>query len=221
MIGNLVRKEFLLARKNLAIIFAVIALALLVMFFVLFSEDTERSHHIGSPALLYIAIFADLAFMQTVAAIEEQNPKAVALLCAAPYPRRSYVIGKYISYLIFCVGCIAPFSFMALILPGVTSIHPADVMIFLFIGMVLYGIYAPVVMKFGVIYARYIYLFSILFLSLAPSFLVRFSGMDMDAIVSRAQELPAQTAPILAAAGVIFLLISMLLSIHIFERKEL
>jgi len=42
--------------------------------------------------------------MQAVATEEEKSQKATALLCAAPYPRKSYVIAKYICPDVFCMN---------------------------------------------------------------------------------------------------------------------
>ena len=219
MIANLIRKDFLLVRKNIAYIFGL--LVLMSFLIEILSRDSERTYNIGSFAFLYMASLADLSFMQTVAAIEEKSSKATALLCAAPYPRRSYVIAKFISYLFFCVGCIVVYSFTALILPRLNFLNLTDALLSLLVGVILYGMYAPITIKVGAVNARFVVFFAILFIAFAPTVLVQLFHLDMNSVFLLLQNLPAETPSILLGAGILVFLLSMIISVRIFEKKEL
>ena len=116
MIANLVRKDFLLVKKFfLAYLGITILVPLLVM---ITMKSTTPVQEIGAFVFLYMVIVMELSFMQAIAAEEEKSSKAVALLFAAPYPRKSYVIAKYICYLIFYGGCLFVYSIIAAVYPG-------------------------------------------------------------------------------------------------------
>jgi len=219
VIANLIRKDFLLARKNIAYI---LSLLVFISFLILIlSRDSTQAYSMSSFAFLYLASLADLSFMQTVAMMEEKSSKATALLCAVPYSRSSYVIAKYIGYLFFCVVCIALYSFMALILPWLNFLKPADASIILFVGVILYCIYAPIVLKFGVVNARFVFFFAMFCISFAPTVLVQLFHLDMNSVYLLLQKLPAATPLILLGAGILVFLLSMTISVRIFKKKEL
>ena len=96
MIANLVKKDFLLVKKSIT---AFLGISILVPLILL--RNITQIQGIGMFVFLYMVILMELSFMQAVATEEEKSPKAIALLCAAPCPRKSYVIAKYICYLIF------------------------------------------------------------------------------------------------------------------------
>lgn len=102
MIANLVKKDFLLVKKSIA---AFLGISILVpLLVIILMRNTTQVQGIGMFVFLYMVILIELSFMQAVATEEEKSPKATALLCAAPYPRKSYVVAKYICYLIFYGG---------------------------------------------------------------------------------------------------------------------
>ena len=218
MIANLVKKDVLLVRKNIALL---LGLSILVPFLIMILDKESAYVQIGPFAFLYMAVLADLSFMQTVATEEEKSPKAIALLCAAPYSRRSYVIAKYICYLIFCAACIAAYSIIALIFPRISLLSLVEVQLLLLIGIFIYGIYTPVAIKYGIAKARLVFMFGIMIVCLAPTIIVRTLHLNMDSALALLQNPPAIVAPILLGAGIVILILSTIISIRIFEKKEL
>ena len=87
MVANLVRKDFLLVKKMAA---AFLAVSILVP--IILMVNAAQMAGIEIISCLYMVILTEILFMQSVAAEEEKSPKAVALLCAAPYSRKSYII---------------------------------------------------------------------------------------------------------------------------------
>ena len=218
MITNLVRKDFLLVRKNIALLLGICILAPLLIATL---DGDSYLVRIGSFAFLYMAIMADLSFMQTVATEEEKSPKATALLCAAPYSRRNYVIAKYISYLFFIVGCIAVYSIVALLYLRLNTLSFGEALILLLSGVFLYGIYTPVAIKHGTAKARFVFSFGIMIVCLMPFIVVRGLNVDLNSVFAFLQNPPVFFVPLLLGTGIIILILSMIISIRIFEKKEL
>ena len=124
MIANLVKKDFLLVKKSVA---AFLGISILVpLLVIILMRNTTQIQGIGMFVFLYMVILIEVIFMQAVATEEEKSPKAMALLCAAPFPRKSYVIAKYICYMIFYGACIAIYSIIAAVYPGLGFLNIAE-----------------------------------------------------------------------------------------------
>ena len=220
MIANLVKKDFLLVKKSIAAFLgSSILVPLLVM---ILMRNTTPIQGIGMLVFLYMVILMELSFMQSVATEEEKSPKATALLCAAPYPRKSYVVAKYICYLIFYGFCIAMYSIIAAIYPGLGFLNILEALAVFLVGAILYGVYTPVAIKYGITKARLVFTAAILLVSLGPTLVVQVFHPDMELILSLMQNTSSVIAPFfLGAAGVGFFLVSMIISIRIFAKKEL
>ena len=124
MLANLVKKDFLLVKKS---IMAFLGISILVpLIIIILMRNMTQIQGMGMLVFLYMVILMELSFMQAVATEEEKSPKATALLCAAPYPRKSYVIAKYICYLIFYGVCVAVYSIIAAVYPGLGFLNSID-----------------------------------------------------------------------------------------------
>ena len=99
MIANLVKKDFLLVKKTTVAFLGISVLVPLLA--TILMRDAAQDKRTELFIFLYMVILVEVMFVQAVATEEEKSPRATALLCAAPYPRKSYVIAKYICYLIF------------------------------------------------------------------------------------------------------------------------
>ena len=93
-------------------------------------------------------------------------------LCAAPYPRKSYVIAKYICYLIFYGVCVAVYSIIAAVYPGLGFLNIMEALTVFLVGAILYGIYTPVAIKYGITKARLVFTVAILIVSLGPTLIL-------------------------------------------------
>ena len=213
MIANLVKKDFLLVKKSIT---AFLGISILVPLILL--RNITQIQGIGMFVFLYMVILMELSFMQAVATEEEKSPKAIALLCAAPCPRKSYVIAKYICYLIFYGACVAVYSIIA----AIDFLNILEALTVFLVGAILYGIYTPVAIKYGITKARLVFTVAILLVSLGPTLVVQVFHPDMKLILSFMQNTSNMTAPIiLGIAGIGVFLLSMIISIRIFVKKEL
>ncbi len=220
MIANLVKKDFLLVKKSIA---AFLGISILVpLLVIILMRNTTQVQGIGMFVFLYMVILIELSFMQEVATEEEKSPKATALLCAAPYPRKSYVVAKYICYLIFYGACIAIYSIIAAVYSGLGFLNVVEALAVFLVGAILYGVYTPVAIKYGITKARLVFIVAILLISLGPTLIVQVLHLDMNLVLSLMQNISSVIVPIiLGVAGVGVFLISMLISVRVFEKKEL
>ncbi len=219
MIANLVKKDFLLVKKSIA---AFLGISILVpLLVIILMRNTTQVQGIGMFVFLYMVILIELSFMQEVATEEEKSQKATALLCAAPYPRKSYVVAKYICYLIFYGACIAIYSIIAAVYSGLGFLNVVEALAVFWWGNPLWGIY-PVAIKYGITKARLVFAVAILLISLGPTLIVQVLHPDMNLVLSLMQNISSVIVPIiLGVAGVGVFLISMLISVRVFEKKEL
>lgn len=220
MIANLVRKDFILVKKfSLAYLGITVLVPLLMM---IPMKNTAPIPEIGAFVFLYMVIVTELSFMTAVATEEEKSPKAATLLFAAPYPRKSYVIAKYICYLICYGGCFAVYSIIAAVYPGFDLLNISAALAVFLVGAVLYGIYITVVIKYGATRARLVIFITILFISLGPTLVTQVFRPDVKLILSLMQNIPGMMISIiLGIACVGVFLVSMIISIRIFAKKEL
>lgn len=218
MNASLVRKDYILVRRNILIL---LGICILVPMLIMIPDGDSTHTQMGPLAFLYMAVLTDLSYMQAVATEEEKNPKATALVCAAPYSRKSYIIAKYICYLLFCAACIAAYSIVALLYPRLSPLSLLEVLILLLIGLILYGIYMPVVIRYGITKARLVFTFGLLFICLLPTVVASMLHPDMALIIAFLQDPPAIIVPILLGVDIAIFLLSMKITIRIFENKEL
>lgn len=220
MIANLVKKDFLLVKKS---IITYLGMSILVpLLVIILMGNTAQVQGVGVFVFLYMVIPIELSFMQAVATEEEKSPKATALLCAAPYPRKSYVVAKYICYLIFYGSCIAIYSIIAAVYSGLGFLNIMEALAVFLVGAILYGVYTPVSIKYGITKGRFVFTVGILLVSLGPIIIVKVFHPDMKLILSLIQNASNVTVTIiLGIAGAGVLILSMIISIRIFAKKEL
>lgn len=216
-IAELVKKDFLLMRKSVLALLCICVACPLLMTLMIEAQGKSMSAF----AFIYMGALSGISFMQNAAAAEEKSPKAAALICAAPYARRSFVAAKYISYLLFCLGSIAVYSLAALLYSGLEPLSLVEVALVLFIGALLHGINTPVVLKYGAAKARIMFVCVILLCSFGPLAAGRLLRIDIERALTLAQELPASLAPILLGAAVAVMLFSLAVSGRIFAKKDL
>lgn len=217
MVANLVRKDFLLVKKMAA---AFLAVSILVP--IILMVNAAQMAGIEIISCLYMVILTEILFMQSVAMEEEKSPKAVALLCAAPYSRKSYIIARYLCYLIFYGASLAIYSVIAAVYPRFNFLNVTEALTVFLISTVLYGIYTPIMIKYGATKGQLVISAAILLVSMGPTFLVRLFHSDLHHIIEFLQgSSNLMTAIVVGISGVVIFTLSMILSIRIFSRKEL
>ncbi len=111
----LLKKDILLIKKYLPVM---LAAAVLIPPFMLW----RAPEYPGALGFILSAVFCVLMLLQFVLLKEYRFPGAAALLCAAPFSRKAFVLSKYL----FCIGiylfCCAAYAAEALFIPGLRPV---------------------------------------------------------------------------------------------------
>ena len=100
MLFSLIKKDFLIVKKYVRIMLAVIALIPPVM-------RWRTPEFTGVFGFILSVIFSVFMLLQYVSLKEYQFPKAATLLCATPFSRKMMVLSKYIFCMaIYAICCI-------------------------------------------------------------------------------------------------------------------
>ena len=124
--------------------------------------------------------------------------------------------------MIFYGACIAIYSIIAAVYSGLGFLNVVEALAVFLVGAILYGVYTPVAIKYGITKARLVFTVAILLISLGPTLIVQALHPDMKLVLSLMQNISSVIVPIvLGVAGVGVFLVSMIISVRIFEKKEL
>ena len=118
--------------------------------------------------------------------------------------------------------CVAVYSIIAAVYPRLDFLNIAEALVGFLVGTILYGVYTPVAIKYGITKARLVFTAAILLMSLGPILTIKVFRSDITLILSFMQNTSGTLVPIiLGIASVGIFLISMIVSIRIFAKKEL
>lgn len=211
MLISLVKKDILLVKKYiLMMMITTIAIPIFIMWRV--------PEFLGFSAFLISTIFAEFMLYQYVSMSELKYPKADALLCATPYPRRTIVVARYAFLLIIFVYCILVNSIVALILPQSKFISLSNILAVLLILATLFGVYTPIQYKLG--YEKTKYFFSVVIVGtpfLLPTLMKLGISLDLNWLSSMPLFI---WIPIIIVIIILVLSVSVITSIKIYEKKE-
>ena len=166
---QLMRKDGLLVKK---IAIATMILLIILPIFIIWTVPILA----GRPVFLYITVIAELMLFQAVSQTEAKSPKAVALLCAAPYSRKTVVQAKYALFLLIFAYCYLVYSLVNLILDPKNMLDISSVLFVLLINAIIQAIYLPIEFRYGLVKAKFIFMGVILAFSLGPSLLAPLFG---------------------------------------------
>ena len=142
MLFALLKKDFLIVKKYVLIMLVVIALIPPVM-------RWRTPEFTGVFGFILSVIFGVFMLLQYVSLKEYQFPKAVTLLCATPFSRKTIVSSKYIFCMAIYAICCIVFELETLFMPGLGT---SDIKLFAFMFLIVsvfIGIYLPIQYKFG------------------------------------------------------------------------
>ncbi|NFD54579.1 ABC-2 transporter permease [Clostridium botulinum] len=212
MLISLVKKDILLVKKYMLMMMIIaIAIPIFIMW--------RTPEFLGFSAFLISTIFAEFMLYQYVSMAELKYPKADALLCATPYPRRSIVVARYIFLLLIFVYCILAYSIVALILPEIKFLSLSNVLTVMLISAILFGVYTPIQYKLG--YEKTKYFFSIVIVG-TPFLLPTLAKLQISLDFSWLSSMPSLLWNLIMIAIIILVLsVSVITSINIYEKKEL
>ena len=202
MLYHLIKKDFILVKKYLPMMIGIPALIPLYV----------GTRPIGGAALIGFTLSSVYTLFMTVQYIflkESQSPKALSLLCAAPYPRWLLVGAKY------CLVFLAE----SLVVPGLAALPMQAYASVLFADSLFFSIYMPLQYKLGFERVKLLLLLPIIAMSWLFPLLVKLSAQIR---WNPLAGIPAWASSIaLTAASFAVLAVSALVSIRIFGRKDL
>lgn len=212
MLISLVKKDILLVKRYMLVMMII---TIVIPIFIMWRVP----EFLGFSAFLISTIFVEFMLYQYVSMTELKYPKADALLCATPYPRRSIVVARYIFLLLIFAYCILAYSIISFILPQIKFLSLSNILTVMLISTTLFGVYTPIQYKLG--YEKTKYFFSIVIVAtpfLMPTLTKLLISMDLNWLSSTASFV---WILVMIAMIILVLSVSVITSIKIYEKKEL
>lgn len=212
MLFQLVKKDFLIVKKYVLIMFAVCIIFPLFLIW-------RTPEYAGILGFVLITIFSIFMLLQYVSLKETQYPKASTLLCALPFSRKNIVLSKYIFCILIYIACCLIFGIETLIFPQLGSIgYKMPILLFLIISLFL-GIYLPVQYKLGYEKTK---LFFVVLIMASPFVFAQSLKIENSFIITTVQNIN----PIFLLAGsmiisIMVLIVSSTVSIKIYKNADL
>lgn len=211
MLFHLVKKEFLIVKKYVLIMLIAAILIPPVM-------RWRTPEFAGTFGFILSVIFSIFMLLQYVSLKEHQFPKAAMLLCAAPFSRSIMVLSKYIFCIVIYVACCIIFGIETLLIPGLGTSGIALFILMFFVTSVFIGIYLPIQYKLGYEKTKFAFAVIIIASPFILPMLMRMDPVNLDFFVS----IPAYIVyGGVFAGGFIFLVLSSMLSIKIYNETDL
>jgi ABC-2 type transport system permease protein len=142
MIFNLIKKDILIVKKYVLIMFAA---AVLIPPFMLW----RAPEYTGILGFMLSVIFCVLMLLQYVSLKEYQFPKAATLLCATPFSRKMMVLSKYIFCIAVYIACCVIYAIETLLIPALGTVNVTMFFLMLFVTSLFIGVYLPLQYKIG------------------------------------------------------------------------
>ena len=211
MLFHLVKKEFLIVKKYVLIMLIAAILIPPVM-------RWRTPEFAGTFGFILSVIFSIFMLLQYVSLKEHQFPKAAMLLCAAPFSRSIMVLSKYIFCIVIYVACCIIFGIETLFIPGLGTSGMELFILMFFVTSVFIGIYLPIQYKLGYEKTKFAFTVIIIASPFILPMLMRMDPVNLDFFVS----IPAYIVyGGVFAGGFIFLVLSSMLSIKIYNETDL
>lgn len=204
----LVKKDLLLMRKYLLLMIVI----MIVLPLALATKSNEANMFTSTMAFAFEVIYAEFLICRYLAMKEYQYPKATGFLCTLPFTRNMQVISKYLLYLVIFVFCCIAYWIDTLFVTNLTRIDLSLIIPILFAVSILYSIYMPVQYKFGYEKSKLIFMFLLI------AFPILVTNTDTARIL---MILSNMSYPIMLIIAIGSLLLSLIVSINIFNKKEL
>ncbi|MGN7300767.1 ABC-2 transporter permease, partial [Bacillus sp. HNG] len=216
MLFHLVKKDFILAKKYLLfmLIFAVIGPIFIY---------SKLGFDNGSFTSFLITVLFTEYILFNMVSMQEDKYRGSALLCTTPHTRNGVIKAKYLFILVIFIGCFLLFNLAVAIgfSTGLARLNIYSIGIALLIISVFFGILIPIQTKFGYEKTKYIF-FILIFLTpfILPTIIEWYQSMNFN--INFQLPLP-QTVMVWVpfVISIFIILISMIISIQIFSKKNL
>ena len=211
MLFSLIKKDFLIVKKYVLIMFIVIIIIPPFM-------RWRTPEFTGVFGFILSVIFSVFMLLQYVSLKEYQFPKAATLLCATPFPRKMIVLSKYIFCMAIYVICCVVFEIETLLIP---ELGASDIKLFalmFFVISVFIGVYLPIQYKLGYEKTKFAFAVIIMASPFILPLLMRMGSLNLDFL--------SMLSPYLVYGGIVLfglviLTISASLSITIYDKADL
>lgn len=209
MLMHLLKKDFLIVRKYVLAMAAIVAAVPLILLW----EAPELEEVVG---FRFLTLFAVLMLMQYVCMKEYQYPRASSLLCAAPYPRSQIVLSKYLFCIIVYTASCLVYWVETLLVPSLGPLQADAVASNFLITAVVVAIYLPLEYRFGYEKTRILFILVIMAAPMLTAAAKKYGWMQSSAAV-----LPPMSGTGMVVLGAVVLWISELVSESIFRKADL
>lgn len=209
---NLIKKDFLLTKRKVVIY---MMLCLLLLIFVKLGINHELIENI-----LVAALGGFFSYFITIIVFEAEGKyKAEATVITFPYTRREIVLAKYICVtlgsLIFYVLCIIEMGILELM--GIGTVSLKGILYGIAVSIIIHGGMIPFFMKFDYIKAANMMMLGIM----AWSVLVVLFTKKLVDIIAIFNVLVFVNISSVLITSTIIILVSYIISVAIYEKKEL
>lgn len=205
---TLIKKDFMLLKKYV--------LFIIVIMFALPAALAAKSNEVNmvrsTLAFAFEIIYSEFLICRYLAMKEYQYPKAASFLCTLPYTRNMQVGSKYLIYFIVFVFCCAAYWIDTLFVPNLIKLSSELVIPVLFAASILYSIYMPIQYKFGYDKSKLIFMFLLI---VFPLFIAKANTTMIMEVLSNI------TIPVMLISALAALALSVMVSVKIFNGKEL
>jgi len=173
-------------------------------------------------SFLITVLFTEYILFNMVS-MQEDKYRGSALLCTTPHTRNGVIKAKYLFVLVIFIGCFLLFNLAAAIgsSTGLARLNINSIGIALLIISVFFGILIPIQTKFGYEKTKYFF-FILIFLTpfILPTIIEWYQSMNFN--INFHLPLP-QTVMVWMpfVISIFIILISMIISIKIFSKKNL
>jgi len=215
MLISLVKKDFILVKKYLILMFIFAAGA------PVFIYSKVNQGGVGFIVFTLTALLTIYSLFNSVTAMEYKY-KAPALLCTTPYTRNSIIKAKYLFILMLFVCCFIIYTIVAVLIP--TSMQLLSISTFgisLLLATLYFSIIIPVQYKFGYEKTKYISFLIIFIIPFALPTIIKFlqtHNINLKITLPFPQIIQNLLPCIIA---VIIGLISMRVTMNIYSKKDL
>ena len=211
MLLHLVKKDFLIAKKYVLL---VLVMAVGIPLFIIW-RIPQFSQTVGFALSI---TFSEFMFFQYILLKENQYSKASALLCSAPYKRRSLVQSKYIMFAFVFIYCTLVFWIENQLIPQAGGFDVTTILVVLLVSSAFYGLYMPVQYKLGYEKTKFFFIIIIVGSPYVLPALKVYTNLNVDFLYGY----PSYLVNIsLLLISLCILLISMFISVKVYSKKEL
>lgn len=211
MLLHLVKKDFLIVKKYVLIMMvAAIAIPPVMLW--------RAPEYGGVMGFILSVIFAVFMLLQYVSLKEYQCPKASALLCATPFPRRLLVLSKYVFCMLIYVTCCLIFGIETMVAPQLGTLRLDAVSLMFLLTAIVVGLYLPIQYKLGYEKTKFAFVVVIMASPVLTAALLKMENTNFDTFLTAP---PVLVYGGMILAGVIFLIISAGLSIKFYNAVDL